>query len=279
MIETSIASYIVTVAIGFGVGEGELLSRYRDAPLKVARRVNALAYAVINALLAGGALLLAHTFAWHFGFSASHTTQLAAVQVVVSGTGAMAVIRSSFAKVKVNGNDISIGPAVFVEAFLGAIDRSVDRERALEREVIVADVMTGTDFEKVATELPPYCFQLLQNSTSDEETAVGRAVKDLRQDESISGDVKVRLVGLQLLGVVGEDVLRRAVTSLGSTLLASAAPPEQTQATQALPRLLRFASGVPVPELAPHGDVAPPPASKSGPTPAKKRIPRGPAAK
>jgi hypothetical protein len=205
-----------TALIGASVGGGELITRYRDKPSLLIFRPAAYGYAAINAVAAVAVLNLVDALGWHFGLGKSYSST--ELSVIVSGTSAMALLRSSFANVRVGNTTVPIGLQAVLEVYLWALDRSIDRRRAKQRDKLIGEIMDGFDFQLATASLPGYCFQLLQNSGPDEEAAVGSSIRQLRDDEELPEEVKIRILGLQLLAVVGEDVLRQAVKGLKAIL-------------------------------------------------------------
>jgi hypothetical protein len=57
----------------------------------------------------------------------------------------MSFFRSSLFVVRAGDRDVGVGPSVFLQIFLTAADRAVDRKRAAARSDVVADVMKGID--------------------------------------------------------------------------------------------------------------------------------------
>ncbi len=149
-------------------------------------------------------------------------TRLRFLRVLVAGFGAMALFRSSFFNVRVGDRDVPVGFNIALQVILTAVDRAVDRLQGLHRHVVVATRLLRDPlklkFADIAIALPSYCFGLLENMTSEEQTAtraqvdkiasnVGNRLKDMDQ---------LRLLYLLLLTVVGEEVLEQAVTHFGT---------------------------------------------------------------
>jgi hypothetical protein len=114
---------------------------------------------------------------------------------------------------------VGVGPSGFLQIFLGAADRSVDRIRAGARSDAVGDVMKGVDYTKAFAALPPYCLALMQSLSAEDQQQLALALEKLNQSSADSG-IKVRLLGLELINVVGVDVLTTAVKSLGDQIKA-----------------------------------------------------------
>jgi hypothetical protein len=96
-------------------------------------------------------------------------------------------------------------PPRFLQIFLVAADRQVDRLRAQARSDAVAQIMKDVDYPKAFKALPPYCLALMQNVSPEDQQQLGQALKRLEQDAG-EPSVKVRLLGPELINVVGIDV-------------------------------------------------------------------------
>ena len=105
----------------------------------------------------------------------SHLTQ-----ILVAGVSAMAFFRTSFFVVRAGDRDVGIGPSGFLQIFLSAADRQLDRRRGSARSRAVADVMKDVDFDKALKALPDYCLASMQNVSqeSEGEIAVARIGAD-----------------------------------------------------------------------------------------------------
>ena len=134
--------------------------------------------------------------------------------VLVTGLSAMALFRSSLFIRRIGDKDVGIGPGAVLATLLEVTDRYVDRRRGKIRVDDVNRIMAALDFGKVVAELPPYCLILLQNP-SDEMQRDLKAAVDLIRTLTVDDDLKLRLLGLQLLNLVGVDALQKAVASLG----------------------------------------------------------------
>jgi hypothetical protein len=106
----------------------------------------AIFYIAINCAASVGALGLIHAYGW---FGPSRWTQ-----ILMAGVSAMAFFRSSLFVVRAGDRDVGVGPSGFLQIFLTAADRAVDRKRAAARYDVVAEVMKGVDFNKALKALP-----------------------------------------------------------------------------------------------------------------------------
>jgi hypothetical protein len=103
--------------------------------------------------------------------------------------------------------------ALYVLLNVGA--RSVGRRQAEARGTFIQQTGTLLPFPVASQALPAYCFQLMQNTSAEEERQVADLARRLREQSGLDENVKVRIVLLALLTVVGEKVLRQAVEELG----------------------------------------------------------------
>jgi len=146
--------------LGGFVGASELVSRYKDHPYAAVQTWPAQFYIAINCAASIGSLGLIRAMGW---FGQSHWTQ-----ILMAGLSAMAFFRTSLFVVRAGDRDVGIGPSGFLQVFLSAADRAVDRQRAAARSETVATVMEGVDFEKAKKALPLYCVALMQNVSAED---------------------------------------------------------------------------------------------------------------
>jgi len=197
--------WFIVAALGGIVGTSELVSRYRDAPGTALRSAPAIFYIALNVTASVAALVIVHHYKTEFP---SRLTQ-----VLLAGVGAMAFFRTSLFVVRAGDRDVAIGPSGFLQIFLSAADRAVDRLRATVRSDSVGTIMKDVDYARAVLALPPYCLALMQNVAPEDQEELFRALKALDQSAA-DGPVKARLLGLELINVVGKDVLTAAVSAL-----------------------------------------------------------------
>jgi hypothetical protein len=162
-----------------------------------------------------GALALVKIFNWNFGASTEETIRW--TRVLMAGLSAMALFRTSLFIVRAGDRDIGVGPASFLQIFLTAADRGVDRDRAQTRSTTVGELMKGLAYAKARSGLPPYCLALMRNLPDEEQKALTNALS-LLDAINVEESIKVRLLGLELINVFGEDVLREALNSVGDEM-------------------------------------------------------------
>ena len=214
------ADYVIVALFGLGIGLGELVSRYRDAPLRAVGSAPALLYMVVNACAALGALALIRVFEVDFGIGVEKVEQVRWTQLFVAGFASMALFRSSLFTVRVGDQDIGIGPSSFLQLVLQAADRGVDRVRAEARASEVLRAMDGVSFAKSYAALPVLCLELMQNLPAEDQAALGEEIKKLAEAE-IDDGIKTLILGLKLMNLVGQGVLLGAVESIAPRIRAA----------------------------------------------------------
>src|SRR5579859_4136781 len=130
--------WAAVAVLGGVVGSSELISRYKDNAKETLGSWPAIFYIVINSVASVAALGLVRTNGW---FTQSRWTQ-----ILMAGISAMAFFRTSLFVVRAGDRDVGVGPSGFLQIFLAAADRAVDRKRAAARSDAVAEVMKGVDY-------------------------------------------------------------------------------------------------------------------------------------
>lgn len=201
--------WVAVALLGGVVGASELISRYKDDPGAAIQNRPAIFYIVINAVASIAALGLIRANGW---FGTSHWTR-----ILMAGISAMAFFRTSLFVVRAGDRDVGIGPSGFLQIYLAAADRAVDRKRAAARSEAVAKVMKGVDFDKAVKPLSLYCVGLMQNVSPEDQQVLNRSLEDLEKRDA-EPSIKALLLGIELINVVGADVLTTAVNSLGEQI-------------------------------------------------------------
>jgi len=214
--------WLMAALLGAVISSAEIISRYRDEPEHALRTWPSLFYMLINASASLATLALIHTLNWNFGINDPEASGWA--QVFVAGFGAMAILRASLFSVQIGNEAVPIGLKRFLDVMLASIDRAVDRNRAEERGKAVGEIMQKVVFEKAYQSLPAYCLALLQNLSQEEQDQLGKKIGLLYNSTGINPRIKSLLLGIALLNLVGEHVLRAAVNNLGADIEADPLP-------------------------------------------------------
>lgn len=215
--------WLATAVLGALISSAEIISRYRDEPDNALRTWPSVFYMLLNALASLAALAVIRIFGWTFGIT--DPMAMGWVQVGVAGIGAMAVMRASLFSIKIEDEMVPIGFGRFLDILLGSIDRAVDRKRAEERGKAVSEIMKDVAFDRAYQALPSYCLALLQNLPQADQDQLGKKIGLLFNSDGITPRVKSLLLGIALMNLVGENVLRAAVQNLGKDIQADLVPP------------------------------------------------------
>jgi hypothetical protein len=209
-----IIDFLVVFAIGALVGGVEVLSRYKDAPFKVALSRPGLIYIGMNGLVSLLALLTVRLFGWTFTDNPQTSAEIIRwTQVCVAGLAAMTLFRSSLFNFHLADQDISIGPNAILQILLVAVDKEVDRLRGKERARIVEEAMDGIAFNEAVLNLPTVAIALMQNLSREDQDEILDSVKALNSEEAknMPERTKTMSLGLTIMNVVGEDILKAAI--------------------------------------------------------------------
>lgn len=202
--------WLAVAVLGGVVGASELVSRYKDAPWASMKSWPAAFYISLNSVASIAALGLIRSMK-------EFSSTPAWIQILTAGVSAMAFFRTSLFVVRAGDRDVGVGPSAFLQIFLTAADRSVDRRRAAARSAAVAQVMEGVDYRKASKTLSSYCLALMQNVSPEDQDVLKRSLQALDQQDA-EPSLKARLLGIELINVVGVDVLTTAVHSLGDQI-------------------------------------------------------------
>lgn len=205
--------WIVAAILGLLVGSSEVISRYKDLPRRALLSLPGAGYVCLNGAASLAAYGLIVLYQPDFGLDRQKVDALRWTRVLVAGVGAMAFFRTSLFTVRAGDRDIGIGPVSFLQIFLAALDRAVDRLRAQSRALDVGNIMQGASYTDLVEALPTFCLALMQNLPKEDQQQLANSLLLLR-DAQIEDYVKVRILGLYLMNAVGPDALTAAVKSL-----------------------------------------------------------------
>ncbi|MEM6276590.1 MAG: hypothetical protein AAF714_06535 [Pseudomonadota bacterium] len=230
--------YGLSALFGALLAAAELVSRYRDEPLLTVSTSAGILYLCINALIGMLALLTLHVLEFDgLTLPAASDPDFAKIfyyQVVTAGLGGAAFFRTSVAKTKVGNQDIGIGPAFVIDALLGAVDRAIDRSRAIDRASTIADTIRDIPPRDAFDNLVPFVLGALQNLPTDAEKELEKTIASLDAADKMQDETKSILLGFNLANYVGKDLLEAGCKEiLGQISRRPAQPVAPPQATRA----------------------------------------------
>jgi hypothetical protein len=211
LISQTFIDFAIVTFLGLLVGFVEVISRYQDAPFRTTATWPALFYMFVNGAVAAIALWMVRMFGWQFMPENSDPQIVRWTEVIVAGLGAMAIFRSSLFVIGKEDQEVSIGPNAILDILLNALDKEVDRFRGQERAKIVKDIMEFVHYEDAIMDISVLSKALLQNLSAEDNAKIDEVRKQIEIIVDIDPEVRKYLLGLRIMDVVGEDVLRQAI--------------------------------------------------------------------
>ncbi|HJT55499.1 MAG TPA: hypothetical protein VJ761_03315, partial [Ktedonobacteraceae bacterium] len=104
----------------------------------------------------------------------------------------------------------------FLESILSASKKEMDRQEIGVSARKVQDIMRDVKFEKAYESLPLYCLSLME-APRKQQLQLGKIVKNLHA-QPMENLEKTTLLGIALIKIVGEQLLRQAVEDLGDRI-------------------------------------------------------------
>ena len=212
------SSYFAVGSIAAVVTLIEVLTRYPDARRRLAKEWAAWTYIGVHVAASFGALWLLNNYVpWSSETDQPGTTQ-AVTKIVVAAFGSLAIIRSSVFQARIGDRVIDVGPHALVAALLETTDRSMDQRHAEHRSAMVTEIMSNVAFHKAQIALPTHCFNAMRTVSDEEQEAVSAQLSKIALLGSMPDHAKSLNLGFLLLDIVGEDLLRQAVSDLGASI-------------------------------------------------------------
>src|ERR1700722_16477030 len=134
-----VAGPLLSFVLGASAGASEIVSRYRDEPLRAVGKPWGITYLLLNGIVSLGAygLLIRYPKQLPASIEGDHL-----MMAFTAGFGAMGVLPSKFFFFRADdGKEYPIGPSIVTETFLRLLDRNIDRQRATERQDVVFERM------------------------------------------------------------------------------------------------------------------------------------------
>lgn len=218
--------YFISAACGLLVACAEIISRYRDEPLKAICCWWGFSYVVINALLSVAAYaILAVTDTVSSSMAVPDLIRYA----VLAGFGAAVVMRAKIFNLRLSGGErVSFGPDFVIDTFLNMLDRQIDRGRAYRRAHIVMSKMNNVSFEEVKMPLVTLLTSSMQNLSASEKEHLGEELRKLNEAAELSNQEKSYALGFIVMDLAGEDFFKKVFTDevRRKYLLVSVASPQ-----------------------------------------------------
>lgn len=202
--------WVLAFFIGMGTALVELLSRYRDEPLKV---IATSEFAWLYLLLNGGMALGAHAILLDSDLAQIDTTVSRATLAMGSGLSAALVLRARVFTARLGDEQVSIGPGYVVDQLLGIIDAQIDRRRALQRVSIVVALMEGKEFDGSRVHASTMILGSRQSLSLQEQKDLANQIREV-EVRKIDDQEKAYALGFILLDFMGEGFLKAIAEKL-----------------------------------------------------------------
>jgi hypothetical protein len=219
--------YLWAFLLGALTAFTEIISKFRDEPIKSFRTKEALFYHAFNGAISMFAL---YVLMLYWKAPAEPLDQMKAV--LVAGLGAMLIMRSRLFNIKLEKEDISFGPEQFVKVFLRFMEQAIDRVRAQARVEFVRKSMDSIDASKVEE----YSLTMLEASQALDE----KKKEDMKQKipkicrEQGDKQLKSYRLGFLLLDEMGEDFVERLFADPQPEWLFRARVPRESEGLRAI---------------------------------------------
>jgi hypothetical protein len=217
-----IGTPLLAIFLGELVGFSEIISRYRDEPLRAAFNGYGGAYFAINGILAWVAFIVLERSPGTFPTLVGHPYSTAAL----AGFGAMAIFRSKLFVFRADdGKEFPVGPDIVLSSVLKIVDRKIDRQRAARRQRLVFDnasniaglIGSDADFGVAANFLVVSTMSSFQNLSDTEKQQIAAAAARLKNDKDLveaPNFYKAMTLGFALLDITGEEGFSEIVSDL-----------------------------------------------------------------
>lgn len=206
---------LFVIALGSGSGFIELISRYTSLQ-KLFKIKAGWVYIILNGLISLTVYLIIETGGIKIVFG--NYTSGPLLKVLLSGTTAMVLLRSSIANVKINDKSVEVGLAPLLQVLLNWVNRTYDRENSKITLDEVGEIMQDVNFEAAERNLPFLCISMMKTLSDDETKIIGDKVSVISNNTSLSSRTKAISLGLHLATYTGTDLLKNSVSQLKEEL-------------------------------------------------------------
>jgi hypothetical protein len=179
----------------------ELLSRYKSLS-----RILSVGASWVYLIINGFASIMAFVIVVQFDIAKDH----AIFQILIAGSSAMIILRSSVANIKIGDKNAEIGIAAILQVFLHTADRAFDQKRSDYELGEIKEIMDGVNFDRAKLDLPTTCFTVMKNVPEDEQKRISKEVSKLSSGD-LDSKTKSLNLGIILAGMTGIPLLKKVV--------------------------------------------------------------------
>lgn len=205
--------YLILVSIlGMSIGYIELLNKY-SKPSFIFKCKYSWGYIILNGIVSFVAIFILANIK-----NKTSINQLNVMDVVVAGTSAMVILRSSLLDYKIQGKKINIGLAIIPQIIFEGLDKTYDISLAKDKLERIPKIMENVDYLKAKTELTSLCINSREALNEEDIKVINRELEALTNSNNFSNKNKSIQLGQILSKYFSEDFLEQAVTTLGNDI-------------------------------------------------------------
>ena len=141
--------YFWPFLLGMITAFAEIINKYDDEPMKALKTFPALAYHILNGMIAVFALYLLALIAGKSRTFDKVDEMDKLKYAMAAGLGAMLIMRSKLFNIKVGDDSVSFGPEQIINILFRFMESAIGRTRATERRTFIEQKLKDIDFTKV----------------------------------------------------------------------------------------------------------------------------------
>jgi len=186
--------FLISFTVGCIVALSELLGRYSWSLSDILRSAAGRAYLMLN----GAISLIAYLAAldWKLGLGLEGRSEI--WRVLLVSISAMAVIRSAFLNVKVDGKEVSAGFALIFDIFVRRSERVLDQELTEKMWLEITPIIKGMSYKETHSHLMVLSKGALRSISKEEEEALEQALSKIDRLE-VDDSTKMQLLAMLLV--------------------------------------------------------------------------------
>ncbi|MBV9210954.1 MAG: hypothetical protein JOZ52_10015 [Acidobacteria bacterium] len=204
---------LLSIFFGALIGAAEIVSRYRDEPVRALTYLPGLFYMAFNGAISASAFFLLMHFKDKLLPGVTSDPFLTSV---VAGFGAMAIMRSKLFNFKTEaGESFSLGPDAVLNILLSTVDRQIDRHRSADRQELVYNQAINLKDPSQAPDFFNTFLVSYQNLSDNEKKSLAEIIKKIYENSSLSNPrLRFMAASFAFLNIMGEKNFKDLIMHL-----------------------------------------------------------------
>ncbi|MFW9876304.1 MAG: hypothetical protein ACFFG0_24675 [Candidatus Thorarchaeota archaeon] len=205
---------IMVFLFGSIIGLAELLNRYPETKyLFGATFLISFGYIVFNGLIS----VLALFFLWHIkSIEINQVLKVDFSNIFYAGFGGMAILRSSFFTINLNGQKVDVGFMQLINTFLYVIDRKISNTIAPKKLKEVSKIVGDTDFERYKYGILALSTTFTNHFTKNESEYLNKLIEELSTDSTLTNWEKMLKLGSEVSKFCDTEMLKTVLETVTS---------------------------------------------------------------